>query len=160
MHLFPRDSQTTDQGSHSASGEGHLAPAAVEIKGSRKEQLCHFSHLSFSHLYPKETDPGVRTEATIEISHLKFMQAFVSGNWLDSQIPFSCSPKGLLKELLSPCFLHCSPISSLFLASDSSQAWQISLWFLLATFSNFPSNRLHSNPTYVKNLLLGGSNAF
>lgn len=89
----------TDQGSHSASGEGHLAPSAVEIKGSRKEQLRHFSHLSLSHLYPKETDPGVRTEATIEISHLKFMQAFVSGNWLDSQIPFSCSPKGLLKEL-------------------------------------------------------------
>lgn len=76
MHLLPRDSQVTDQGSHSASGGGHLAPAAVEIKGSRKEQLCHFSHMYLSHLYTKETDPGVRTEAAIEISHLKFYASF------------------------------------------------------------------------------------
>lgn len=119
-----------------------------------------------------ETDPGVRTEATTEISHLKFMQTFISGNWLDSQIPFFLAvhrdclrnfhmvpPNCWIIPMLSASFT-CSPISSLFLASDSSQGWQIPLWFLPATLSKFPSHRQCSNPIYVKDLLLGGSNAF
>lgn len=73
MPLLPRHSQMSDQGSYSSSGEGHLASFAVEIRGSRKEQFCLSSHLCLSHLHPVETDPGVRTDATIHISHLKFM---------------------------------------------------------------------------------------
>lgn len=42
-----------------------------------------------------ETDPGMRTEATTEISHLKFMQTFISGNLLDSQMPFFMQSKGI-----------------------------------------------------------------
>lgn len=44
---------------------------------------------------PIETDPGVRTEASTEISHLKFMQSLISGKGHDSQMPFFMQSKGI-----------------------------------------------------------------
>lgn len=59
------------------------------------------------------------------------MQAFISGNWLDSQIPFSCSPKGLLKDLPYSAFKslsypHAFCICHLF----PHQFLILSIWFL------------------------------